>query len=169
MPTSPKKTVGQYAYELQQKKDEKINPIDLQREVHKGNSSDDSYENQVRMAVDRGRAEFGGNFYVVVLFKKERLLQNVIRQYFFPRRSCPTPEYDQVLYRYHCFDDKLEFIWVIPDKGTVEALPLISKDLTPEQKEFYQYILDFRTGKLDKICEKLNNSPLKNLIVVPKN
>ena len=48
------KTVGQWSYELQQKKDEKINPIDLQQAIHSGNSSEDSYENQIRLVVERG-------------------------------------------------------------------------------------------------------------------
>ncbi len=162
-----KKTVGEYSYELQQKEDEKINPIDLQREIHRGNSDEDSFENQVRLAVERGENDekINGDFFIVVLFKKERLLQNVVRQLFFYRQSCPTPEFDQVVYHYYRHARKLEYLWVVPDKDTCRDLPLLKNQLPLEQRELLNYIDDFKTGKLDKICEKLNKSPLKNLIV----
>lgn len=159
MNTSPKeeeKTVGQYSYELQQKGDQKINPIDLQREIHKGSNSEDSYEDQVRIAVQRGEEQFEGDFFVVVLFKKERLLKNVVRQYFFPRESCPTPEFDQVVYQYLRKPQELKLIWVIPDQASTRTLPIIQQDLPEEQKELIQYINDFNNGKLDEKCALLN-------------
>jgi len=151
-------TVGEAALDLQKKADEKINPIDLQREIHKGNKQEDSFENQVRLAVERGAKEIDGDFFIVVLFKKERLLQNIIRQYFFPRKSCPTPEYDQIVYKFFKKEEKLEFIWVIPDKATVKSLPLVAEGIPPDQKELFQFVQDFRSGKLDKLCEKLNKN-----------
>jgi hypothetical protein len=153
------KTVGQYSYELQQKTDEKINPIDLQREIHKGNDSEDSFENQVRIAVKRGEEQLDGDFYIVVLFKKERIMHNVVRQYFFPRKSCPTPEYDQVVYKYFRKEERLEMLWVVPDKQTTHSLPLISKDLTHEQRDLIAYASAFTSGELDKLCAKLNKVP----------
>lgn len=157
MSTSPKKTVGQYSYELQQKPDEKINPIDLQREIHKGNSNEDSFENQVRLAVQRGEEQFEGDFFVVVLFKKERLMKNVVRQYFFPRKSCPTPEYDQVVYHYFPKEQRLDFVWVIPDKQSTIDLALMGGELPEEQQQLVQFARDFNSGKLDQLCERLNN------------
>ncbi len=158
MSTSPKKTVGKYAYELQQRPDEKINPIDLQRQIHKGNSNEDSFENQVRLAVERGEKVFDKDFYVVVLFKKERLIQNVVRQYFFSRISCPTPEYDQVVYHYFPMEEKLEFLWVVPDKQSTLTLPFMGAELPLEQQQLVQFARDFNSGELDKKCEKLNQT-----------
>lgn len=156
MKSSPKKTVGAYAYELQQKEDPKINPIDLQREIHKGNSSEDSFESQVRLAVERGEEEMSHDFYVVVLFKKERLLKNVVRQYFFPRETCPTPEYDQVVYHYFPKDQKLEMLWVVPDKQSTLTLPFMEARIPPDQQELIGFVKDFNSGKLDQISERLN-------------
>lgn len=158
----PKKTVGAYSYELQQKPDEKINPIDLQREIHRGNSNDDSFENQVIVAINRGKNYYKGNFFVVVLFKKERLLKGVIRQYFFHRESCPTPEYDQVVYHYFPKDQKLEFIWVVPDKQSVIDFCLIGKDLPAEQQQLVQFARDFNSGELDKKSDRLNLNIISN-------
>jgi len=158
MNTSPKKTVGAYSYEFQQRPDEKINPIDLQRQIHKGNSNEDSFENQVRIAVERGKKYLEGNFYVVVLFKKERLLKNVVRQYFFPRKSCPTPEYDQIVYHYFPSEERLDFLWVVPDKQSTIDLPLMGKELPEDQQELVQFSKDFNSGKLDRLCEILNKN-----------
>lgn len=156
MTTSPKKSVGAYSYELQQKPDEHINSIDLQRQIHKGNTNEDAFENQVRIAVERGQKELEGDFFLVVLFKKERILKNVVRQYFFPRKSCPTPEYDQIVYHFLRKPEELKFIWVIPDKQSTIDLPLMKSVLPAEQQELIQFAEDFNSGKLDRLCEKLN-------------
>jgi hypothetical protein len=150
-----KKTVGAYSYELQQK-DEKINPIELQQAMHEGNESEDSYENQVGIAVKRGEELYEGNFFIVVLFKKERLMMNVVRQFFMPRKTCPRPEYDQVVYKYNRGSSDLSFIWVIPDKQSCESIPLDILHYPKEQKEFLNYVMDFNSGKLDKLCDEIN-------------
>jgi len=151
-----KKTVGEEALKLQQK-DEKINPIELQRAIHKGHKNEDSFEYQIYLTLERGKKETDGDFYVVVLFKKERLLQNVIRQYFFYRLSCPTPEFDQIVYKYHRKDDRLDFMWVIPDQTHVMHLAEIEHQIDPEQLQLIQFIKDFKSGKLDQLSARENN------------
>lgn len=153
--SSKEKTVGQASLELQQK-DEKINSIDLQREIHKGNENEDSWENQVRLAVKRGLQDFEKDFYVVVLFKKERTMINVVRQYFFPRESCPTPEFDQVVYSYDRKDEKLEMLWVVPDHQTSRALANSMGDIDPEYWELAAYARAFWSGELDQKCAAQN-------------
>lgn len=150
------KTIGEKVYEIQSKKNDEINAIDLQKEIHKGTFSDRSYEDQVQEAVKRGCKNFEEDFFVVVLFKKERLLQNVLRQYFFPRISCPTPQYDQVVYKYEKKKEKISFIWVIPDIQSCRHIPDFGPLLPEEQQQFVQFIRDFRWGRLDKLCAKLN-------------
>lgn len=152
-----KEPVGKYAYELQKKTDEKINPIDMQETIHKGNKGEDSFENQVRIAVERGEKEFEGDFYIVVLFKKERLLHNVVRQYFFPRKSCPLPEFDQVVYKFHRNSGTLDFLWVVPDQAATVELPKIRALLPLEQQGLLEHIEAFNSGKLDALCASLNN------------
>ncbi len=158
MSKSTKKTVGEYSYELQQKPDEKINPIDLQRQIHQGNSSEDSFENQVRIAIDRGASTYEGDFYIVVLFRKERVkgLQNVLRQQFFHRKSCPTPEFDQTVYKFHRKDDHLEYLWSVPNWQWAHYMKENKLHFPLDQQDLIQHVDDFFTGKLDQICEKLN-------------
>jgi len=149
-------TVGKVATDAAAGPDERINSVELQEAIHKGNTSDDSYESQIDQALERGKKAHEGEFYLVVLFKKERLLQNVVRQYFFTRISCPTPEFDQTVYRYHPKSDQLEFIWTVPDWGTVEKLCHYRADIHPDQQELADYAYRFKHGLLDRECAKLN-------------
>jgi len=150
------KTAGEHSFDLQKKADDKINSIDLQREIHKGNREDISFEDQVRIAVENGKEDFEGDFFPVVLFKRERLLKNIIRQYFFTRQSCPTPEYDQVVYKYFRKEHKLDFLWVVPDKQTVIDMCMIGDSFPKEHQDLVSFAKDFNTGELDKLCDRLN-------------
>jgi len=55
-------------------------------------------------------------FYVCVITKKERLMDNVLRNYFLARSTCPTPQYDQTVYKYHRDSGAIQFLWVLPSK-----------------------------------------------------
>lgn len=150
-----KETTGSKALELQ-KTDEKINAIDLQETMHKGNKSGDSFESQVQECVNRGKDLFPGDFFVEVQFKKERLLQNVIRQYFIPKRACPSPQFDQVVYKFTRSPDNLEFLWVVPDWQSVELLIRDAILLPLEQQDLVQFARDFKSGALLQRAMKLN-------------
>ena len=168
-------TVVKKALELQSKKDEKINPIDLQREIHKGSNSKKSYIEKVQDCVKEGCKEREGDFYIVCLIKKERHLQNIIRPYIFHRKSCPSPDFDQTVYKFHRKDFKLEYLWCIPDRNTYINIILYKNVLPLEQNELIEHVLNFKSGKLDQLCAKLNGEKvgkdgfLKNIIVDKKN
>lgn len=87
-------------------------------------------------------------FYVVVLVKKERLMKNVMRRYYFARESEPTPDYDQIVYRFNPMDSELRFKWVVPDKDTVTAMTLNSHLYPRESQDLIQYCKDFVAGLL---------------------
>lgn len=156
MSNENKQTVGAAAIE-RQKKDEKINPIELQREIHEGKNSKRSFEEEIMVCLERGKEAFNKDFFIVVLFKKERILKNVVRNLFFPRQSCPTPEFDQVVYHYHKERDELEFLWVVPDKDFINSLPVLADVLVEEQDELVKFAYKFRNKDLDRLSAKLNN------------
>jgi hypothetical protein len=147
------KTVGEEAIALQVK-DDKIDSIELQRDIHKGSNSKKSFEEEIWEAVDRGKrdATIEGNFYIVVLFKKERHLQNIVRQYFFYRQSCPSPDFDQTVYKYHPRGDELEYLWTIPNNAACVFLPANKFRLPPEQLPLLEMVEAFRRGDLDKLA-----------------
>ena len=102
--------VGKIALKLREKEPDTRNPIEQMRE----NLTD--YEKNVHECIARYKKEFLSDFYVVVLVKKERTMQNVIRHYFIARHSCPTPNYDQAVYKYNATSCVIDFIWVVPSK-----------------------------------------------------
>ena len=146
------KTVGAVALDLQSKGPETRDPIELQRAMQ------EEYEKNLLECADRGKKEIDDPvFYVVVDTKKERLLENVVRNYFYYRHSCPTPNYDQTVYQYKRADDEFVFLWTVPSRDTCHMFVENALMIAPEEKELLNFILDFRDGKLLVLAQKLNN------------
>lgn len=143
-------TVGKLARDLLLKNDVLPTPNEQKDEQLK------EYEKNVEICVKDSKKKFIGDFYVVVLTKKERLLQNVIRNYFYGRVSCPTPDYDQIVYKYDKKSDSLDFLWVIPDRNTCHYLGTYSHKVDPSQWELLSFIFQFADGSLFKLAKKLN-------------
>ena len=149
-----KETVGKIASELLQKKPESQDPIELEREMQK------DYLDNLIQCIDEHKKDFAGDFYVVVITKNEKLMPNVFRSYFFPRNTCPTPDYDQTLYKYKAAFEQLEYIWTIPSKDTCLHLKDNALQVHESERELLKFVLDFADGSLYKLCRKLNNEPL---------
>ena len=151
-----RETVGKIATDLQAKKPETRDPIELEREMNK------DYEKNIYECIARAKKDptVEKDFYIQVETKKERLLTNVIRNYFFYRNSCPTPNYDQILYRYTSSDEKIELIWVIPSRDTCHMMRENALNIANEEKELLSYVLDFSDGTLFKRAKKLNGEKL---------
>lgn len=146
-----KKSVGQAALELQNKQDDKITPTEQMQEQL------DTYESNISDCINFNIKRLGNGveFFVIVITKKEPLMQNVIRNYFFGRETCPTPDYDQIVYKYTNTDD-LELIWVIPSKDTCFLFKRDALFVKSEEKKLLKYVLDFADGTLFKLAIKLN-------------
>lgn len=137
-----KPTVGQAAYELLQVTPPERNPIELERAMHK------DYEKQVLLCIETHKKLYPGSFYVVVLTKMERLMQNVLRHYFFARLSCPTPDYDQCVYYYDRDADYVSEVWVIPSQEASHHLKDNALYVAPAEQKLLSYVLDFADGTL---------------------
>jgi len=144
-------TVGKIALELMQKTPDSRDPIEIERELHT------EYEANVLLCLDAGIKEYNGDFFIVVITKKEPLLQNVLRNMFFHRQSCPTPDYDQTVYHYDKRNRMFEFLWVIPSKDTCILFKNNALEIAPSEKELLHYILDFDDGTLYKLAKKFNS------------
>jgi hypothetical protein len=114
------------------------------------------YEQNVLECANRSKDTFTGDFYIVVITKREKLMQNVLRHYFFARESCPTPHNDQALYKYHKKDERTEFLWVIPDKEACKDLKLNAATIDPAFRQLLQFVLDYSDGTLDKKAASFN-------------
>lgn len=152
-------TVGKIASDLLLKKPESTDPIELEREMHK------DYESQVITCCQDGKKFYDDDFFIIVITKKERIMQNVLRNYFFHRQACPTPDYDQAVYRYNSLNDSIEFIWVVPSKDTCILFMNNVMNIAPEERQLLQNVLDFADGTLYKRAKTLNGEEISSIIL----
>lgn len=158
-PTMEKKsssriTAGQHSIDLMQR--------DMYGDITAGDRMREmlgEYEYYLLDAVDRGKKRYSSDFFVVVLQKRERLLQNNFRNYFIPRQTCPTPGYDQIVYHYHHKDDHIEFIWSIPSVVGIMNMMAHKHELDESFHPLLQFVLDFLDGKLEQKAQILNKEP----------
>ena len=114
------------------------------------------YEFNINKAVQSGIKTYKGDFYIVVLIKKERLMSNVMRLFYFARQSCPTPQHEQVVYHYHHQSGYLEFLWVVP---SLEACVILHNEALlahPDERQLVNFVLDFKSGALFTRAQMLN-------------
>lgn len=144
------KTVGQLSQELLQKEPEQASAIDYEQEIHKG------YVDHILECAERSKAIYPEDFYIVVETKKEKLMPNVIRNYIFGRSSCPTPSYDQTVYRFHRQNEKIEFLWVVPSRDICHLLVDNALNVDNEERDLLNFVLDFNDKTLLKRAKILN-------------
>lgn len=158
--SSKKETVGKIALDLQQQKPDTLDPIEIERAAHH------DYEKNIYACIEDGKKVYTqSDFYVVVETKKERLLENVLRNYFFHRKSCPTPNYDQTVYHFTWKNEHITFLWVIPSKDTCKLFIDNALKIVPEEKDLLKFILDFEDGTLLKLAKRLNNEEMRSIII----
>jgi hypothetical protein len=66
------------------------------------------------------------------------------------------PFYDQTVYRYHKYDGRVEFLWVIPSKDSCINYREYALEVDPEERELLQFVLDFYDGTLQDLSDRLN-------------
>jgi len=147
----PKDTVGKIALELMEKEPEITTVIDQQRAMQ------EDYLEELTSCVLEYRKKCPRDFFVAVLTKSEKLMPNVFRNYFIPRLSCPTPNYDQAVYRYRHADEEIEFIWSIPCREACFYLKENAAHVSGEEYELLQFVMAFSDGTLYHLCKHLNS------------
>ena len=157
-----KDTVGKVALDLMKATKEPVSVIDQARE------SLSDYEKSLLECIASGQKTYPKEFYVTVAFKKEPLMENVLRCFFVHRKSCPTPDYDQIVYRYDKAKDMIDFLWVIPSKYACIQLKSNAIEIVSEEKELLKFVMDFADGMLYKKALALNKEdPTKpNLAII---
>lgn len=140
-----RKTVGQISSELI------VNGMDNTHSAEEQMREQlNDYELNINESIRKGKSEYTSDFFVVVLTKKERLMKNVLRNYFITRITCPTPEYDQAVYRYDRKKESVDFLWVVPSKHTCEMYKKYTLEVPKEEYELLRFVLDFEDGTLFK-------------------
>lgn len=157
-----KDTVGKISSELLTKQVDDTHSAHEQMQEQLNDWDKNIYE-----CIERCKVDYPvGDFYIVVTTKKERLMANVLRNYFFGRFSCPTPEYDQVVYKYHRKDEQIEFLWVIPCKEVCETMKRFPLEVPKEEIELRDFVLAFEDGTLLKKSKAMNGEKQDALIML---
>lgn len=162
-----KQTVGKIASELLQKTPETFNSIEIQRATEQEYLDNLIWcVNHARKKVDcstieghdvcKDRTAFEKDFYISVLLKKEKLLENVLRNYFVPTIDCPTPFFDQTVYRYNHEKEDVEYLWTIPDEETCLIFMENKNIIVPSERGLLKFVLEYFDGTLLNLCKKLN-------------
>lgn len=149
-----KPTVGKLATDLLKKEQAAVSVVDQQREMQK------NYMRDLWEASDRGLNEFDMDFFIHVETKCEPLFPNVFRNYFITRKTCPTPNYDQSVFRYERKLNILQYLWSIPSRDTAFYLKEHALLLPPEEKQILQFVMHFADGTLFRLCKQLNGEKL---------
>lgn len=153
-------TVGKLSAELLKKEPETTDPIEQMRE------SLTEYDKNLfeRAALDYHR--YPHNYFLVVLTKKERLMPNVLRNYFFTRSTCPTPEYDQTVYRVNKKTDNIEFLWVVPSKDTCQYLKFHALDVAKDERDLLHFVMQFYNGELYSLAKQFNGEAVDSNLII---
>lgn len=114
------------------------------------------YAEKLQETLDGGKKEFTGDFFVLMMLKKEKLSHRTFRTYFVGRKSCPTPAYDQSVFRYISKDDYLEHIWTIPSIKTCDDMFYNKAFVPPEEWCLLRHIIKFKDGTLLHKARVLN-------------
>ncbi len=146
-----RETVGKLSWDLLAN----ASPLDHSAEEQMRQQLEE-YERNFFETVERGKKLYEKTFYIVVETKKERKLKNVLRNYFIPRQSCPTPQYDEAVYKYDHLADEIEFLWVLPSKDTYNMMKQYPLDIPQEQRQLLQFVMEDADGTLLRRCKSLN-------------
>lgn len=144
-------TIGSLALSLMSKVPETLNPIEQMQE----NLTD--YDKNLFECLEIHKKIYPEDFYIVVITKQERIAHNIMRNYFFARLSCPTPDYDQILYKYTLKNNHIDFLWVIPSRDACFHLLQHRAEVSPSEYGLLEFVLKFNDGTLFEVAKTLNN------------
>jgi len=153
------KTVGAHSLDLQRKGPVKHSADEQMREQLK------KYESEMYKCIKTNKNNYFTDFYIVVLVKKERLMQNVYRHYFFARKTCPTPDFDQTVYKYNKTEENLSFMWVIPDPAAVNYMSNNPLHVESDKRSLLKCVMEFTDGTLLRLSKKINGEKRDSNII----
>lgn len=114
------------------------------------------------VAQETAKQEYFANidFYIVAVWSFSREFAYGVQpeDFFFVRRSCPTPAYNQNVFKYHHQTGTLEFLWSIPKKARYYQLyhNRMRYLADPVLKARTAFVVSMETGKLLEWVKKEN-------------
>jgi len=143
--------IGKQALEKASKiNTDRVEVRELSKEINK------DYMTTLMEIAQKDKHKYEGSYYVVVLTKRERLVQRVIRNLFFTKQACPTPSYEQAVYMFNPETDTLEFLWIVPSRNICNIMYQQRHFVELQSDPLLPYVVDFIEGKLLLTAKRLN-------------
>lgn len=110
----------------------------------------------------------GRNFYLVLVITNDPGNYNKPVDRIFVRLSCPTPGYNQVVYKYHKDSGALEYLWTIPKKHIYHDILRRKADFLSDKdtKKLASFVLMMESGQLLEWVKKENGEKPDAIISV---
>ena len=122
---------------------------------------------RVLECVEIHKKKFPTDFYVETITIEVPLMgKKVYRFKYVGKLACPTPTYDQTVFKYNHHDDRLEYLWTIPDKGTCSYLKQNALLIPKEHKKLLEFVLDDSSNELLRKAKKLNNEEMDSPLII---
>lgn len=153
------KTFGQKYIELKSKIISPAETLDAKPEL-----LDNYYRDFIR-ALNRGCAQFYGDFFINVRVKQELLFDNMPRYYFIPRETAPYPVTNTRLYHYDAKKDDIDIWWILPKpEDVIKSLMNSSNRFSLDKAtlEEYKSCFLFADGSLNKKVKQYNDAITKS-------
>ncbi len=153
--TEKKETIGQLVTELVSK------PIDYSDAVVHEVADERllKFVPLMEAAVQKAKAELrmDRDFYIEVHFTSPQVFRGMVDQFpMHARLTLPAPTFNQAVYLYHRESDELELMWSIPHITACVEIDKNYLDLTREQKQLANYVMEFKHGTLYHNAKRVN-------------
>ena len=152
-----RKTVGQESVDRLLQRDFTQTVRDTQVEVQR------NYFDEIRKTIEQV-PDWTEPFYISVLTRKDKLLENVVRFVYIPRQTLPTPHWDQTVWRYNPVSEDIEYIWTIPDKISANEMLQFPHEVKREEYQLFEFVKLHAAGMLyPKMLLKHEKDELANM------
>ena len=161
------KTVGQSYMEAQKSE----RPETAQDILDTQKPAANAYLEELHVTISKGKLTYPQEhvFFIEVFTRQDRLMHMTEVTSFFPRITCPTPTWNQTVYRYSKRDDVLDYIWTVPSRKMCEYYRYEVAPRSDGERLLISFVHDFEDNTLEKIARRLNEEEYQNgLAFVPE-
>lgn len=150
-----KETYGQQLIKVWKNKDA-YTPIDIAKAVFSDHGPT-SINQKIQKVYEEGKKEYADNFYIVCLIRGERFSKGTtVRNQVFHQKDCPTPTYDQNVFKYDRSKNCLIYLWSVPDIAFTHWISKYYLYLPLDQQDLAYFCRAFLSGGLDRLCAREN-------------
>ncbi len=126
-----------------------------------------NYRRDLVKCVEDHKKIFTEDVWVDVQKKTEKIgMGKTHRLYFFGKQVCPSPTNDQDVFRYNRKEDRIEYIWSVPDEAHCQKMMYDPLGVPPEKKELLGYVIDFKEGRLLQRAKEFNGETKESPIIL---